>query len=77
MKTKDLKLQVLLLGMSTYEHVLAHEKIIELFSEAKSYVNFYNEKISNTTMSVFYRNKGLCFPHSDLKHDYFQIVTIR
>ena len=71
-ENKDLKLQVLLLGMSTYEHVLAHEKIIELFSEAKSYVNFYNEKISNTTMSVFYRNKGLCFPHSDLKHDYFQ-----
>lgn len=71
-KDNDLKLQVLLLGMSTYEHVLAHEKIFELFSEAKLIVDTCNEKISDTTMSVFYRNKGLCFPHSELKHDYFQ-----
>ena len=68
----DIKLQILLLGMSTYEHVLAHKKIYELFCEAKSIVNTYNEIISNTTMSLFYRNKGLCFPHSELKYDYFQ-----
>lgn len=68
----DIKLQVLLLGMSTYEHVLAHEKIYKLFCEAKSIVNTNSEMISNTTMSLFYRNKGLCFPHSELKYDYFQ-----
>lgn len=68
----DIKLQILLLGMSTYEHVLAHEKIYKLFCEAKSIVNTYSEIISSTTMTLFYRNKGLCFPHSELKYDYFQ-----
>lgn len=68
----DIKLQVLLLGMSTYEHVLAHKKIFKLFSEAESIVDAYREKVSDTTMSIFYRNKGLCFPHSELKNDYFQ-----
>lgn len=69
---KDLELKVLLLGMSVYEHVLAHNKILELFSEAKSIVDTYGEMITDTTMSVFYRNKGLCFPHSELRYDYFQ-----
>ncbi len=69
---KDLELQVLLLGMSTYEHVLAHNKIFELFSEAKSIVDTCSEMLTDTTMSVFYRNKGLCFSHSELKHDYLQ-----
>lgn len=71
-RDKDQKLQVLLLGMSTYEHVLAHKKILELFSEAKFIVDTYNDILSDTTMSMFYRNKGLCFPHSELRHDYFQ-----
>lgn len=68
----DLKLQILLLGMSTYEHVLAHNKIFDLYSEAKSIVDTYSEMLTDTTMSVFYRNKGLCFPHSVLRHDYIQ-----
>lgn len=68
----DLKLQAILLGMSTYEHVLAHKKIYELFLEAKSVVDSYKNQISDSTMSVFYRNKGLCFSHSALKYDYFQ-----
>lgn len=69
---KDLKLQVLLLGMSAYEHLLAHEKIFQLYSEAESIVATCSEMLSNTTLSLFYRNKGLCFPHSELRHDYFQ-----
>lgn len=69
---KDLEIQVLLLGMSTYEHVLAHKKIFELFLKAKSIVDTNSEKISNITLSMFYRNKGLCYPHSELRHDYFQ-----
>lgn len=70
----DLKLQVLLLGMSTYEHLLAHEKILQLYSEAESIVDTYSESISDATLSVFHRNKGLCFSHSELRDDYFQAV---
>ncbi len=69
---KDIRLQVLLLGMSTYEHVLAHDKIFDLFSEAQSIIDTYSDILSDVTMSMFYRNKGLCFPHSELRHDYFQ-----
>lgn len=72
----DLKLQILLLGMSTYEHILNHEKILELFSEAQFIVqrNAGGDEISNYTMALFYRNQGLCFPHSKLKAKYFQAL---
>lgn len=69
---KDVKLQILLLGMSAYEHLLAHKKIKELYFEAEAVINRENEVLSATTMSLFYRNKGLCFPHSELKAEYFQ-----
>ena len=67
----DLKLQILLLGMSAYEHLLEHDKIRELFVEAEKIIDQDDKSISNTTKAIFYRNKGLCFPHSDLKTDYF------
>ena len=69
---KDLYLQVLLLGMSAYEHVLEHDKILSLFKESEKLVNESATSFSNVTMCIFYRNKGLCFAHSSLKNDYFK-----
>lgn len=71
-KNPDLKLQILLLGMSAYEHLLAHDKIETLYVEATELVQQELEVISPAAMALFYRNKGLCFPHSELKADYFQ-----
>lgn len=71
-ESSDLKLQILLLGMSAYEHLLVHEKIETLYSEAAELVHQKSEAISPAAMALFYRNKGLCFPHSELKADYFQ-----
>lgn len=70
--SKDLKLQILLLGMSAYEHLLSHDRIKELYMEADDLVQNGTENIASATMAVFHRNKGLCFPHSDLKSDYFR-----
>lgn len=70
----DLKLQILLLGMSVYEHVLKHDKIIELYDIANEIVTYHRSSISRKTLVVFYRNKGLCFPHKDLKDDYYRAV---
>lgn len=68
----DVKLQILLLGMSVYEHLLAHRTIEALYCEAASIVQRGPNVISPSVMALFYRNKGLCFPHSDLKDDYFR-----
>lgn len=68
----NLRLQILLLGMSAYEHLLAHDKIKELYIEAEAIVHQETEDISADTKALFYRNKGLCFPHSELKAEYFQ-----
>ena len=73
-KNYDLRLQVLLLGMSVYEHVLKHNKIMELYIAANEIVMYYKPAISRKTLVVFYRNKGLCFPHKDLKDDYYNAV---
>lgn len=66
------KLQILLLGMSTYEHLLNHDKIKALYFEAAEFVEQESETILPASMALFHRNKGLCFPHSELKYDYFQ-----
>lgn len=66
------RLQILLLGMSAYEHLLAHRKIKKLYYEAAEIVHQEPDAISPAAMALFYRNKGLCFSHSDLKCDYFQ-----
>lgn len=68
---QDLTLQIRLLGMSAYEHILAHDRILELYHEAEALVSSENNSFSDVTLSIFYRNKGLCFPHSELKTDYF------
>ena len=68
----NLKLQILLLGMSAYEHLLKHEKIKLLYYEAEEIVRQNSESISPEVMALFYRNKGLCFPHTVLKNDYFR-----
>lgn len=70
--SKDLKLQILLLGMSAYEHLLSHDRIKKLYMEAETLVQQGKENITSATMAVFHRNKGLCFPHSELKSDYFR-----
>lgn len=68
----NVKLQILLLGMSVYEHLLAHKRIEVLYCEAADIVKRELNVISPSVMALFYRNKGLCFPHSDLKDDYFR-----
>lgn len=68
----NLKIQILLLGMSAYEHILNHDKIKELYFEAEDIVQRKAQSLSPASMTLFYRNKGLCFPHSELKPDYFQ-----
>lgn len=71
-ENQNLKLQILLLGMSAYEHLLAHDKIRALYFEAEKLVQQEPKAISPAAMALFYRNKGLCFPHSELKSDYFR-----
>lgn len=71
---KDQKLQVLLLGMSVYEHLLDHAKIEQLYSQAEEIVSISKLEISKKTMAVFHRNKGLCFSHKALKEDYFKAL---
>lgn len=73
-KNTDIKVQILLLGMATYEHILNHEKILELYYEAERVVLEKYDQLSCATLAIFYRNKGLCFPHSDLQKDYFSAI---
>lgn len=70
----DQELQVLLLGMSVYEHVLDHDEINRLYSKANKIVSIHKLEISKTTLAVFYRNKGLRFSHKILKSDYFKAL---
>lgn len=71
----DIYLQALILGMSAYEHTLNHVKINNLFSKAICIVSENEGNISPSTLSIFYRNKGLCFPHSELMVDYFKALS--
>ncbi len=68
-ETVETKLQVLLLGMSVYEHLLNFEKIRTLFDEAEEIAQSDSE-ISSYTLSRYYRNKGLVFSHRDIISDY-------
>lgn len=70
----DQELQVVLLGMSVYEHVLDHDKINHLYSQANRIVSTKKLEISKKTLAVFYRNKGLRFSHKILKKDYFKAL---
>lgn len=72
----DSKVQILLLGMATYEHILNHKKILELYHEAEKIILDNYDQLSYTTLALFYRNKGLCFPHSDLQTDYFKAIKM-
>ena len=71
---KDQELQILLLGMSVYEHVLDHDKIKKLYAHAEELVSTNYLEISKRTLAIFYRNKGLCFSHITLKNDYFKAL---
>lgn len=66
---KDTKLQVLILGMSIYEHLLDFNNINNLYNEADELLQSSNN-ISLMTLAKFYRNKGLVFSHRVLIDDY-------
>lgn len=70
----DVNLQVdsLLLGMSTYEHLLKYDEIKKLYIRAKSIIE--NNTIDDYTLSKFYRNKGLYFSHRELLDDYQKAI---
>lgn len=65
----NLHLQIYLLGMSVYEHLLDFDKINALYSEAFKLVNL-NSSIQPNILATFYRNKGLYFSHRNLIDDY-------
>lgn len=67
-----LKLSIYLLGMSVYEHVLLHDKINTLFCCAKALVQEHSDTIDHDILAIYYRNMGLCYPHSELKSEYFK-----
>lgn len=72
----DSKVQILLLGMATYEHILNHKKILELYYETEKIILDNYDQLSYTALALFYRNKGLCFPHSDLEADYLKSIKM-
>lgn len=67
-----LKLSIYLLGMSVYEHVLFHDEINTLFCCAKTLVKEHSDRIDHDVLAIYYRNMGLCYPHSELKSKYFK-----
>ena len=67
-----LKLSIYLLGMSVYEHVLLHDEINNLFYCAKTLVKEHSDRIDHDVLAIYYRNMGLCYPHSELKSEYFK-----
>lgn len=66
---KEMSLQILLLGMSIYEHLLDFKKINTLYDKADKILQFDND-ITSSTLAKFYRNKGLIFSHRALINDY-------
>lgn len=65
----DKKIQILLLGMSLYEHLLDFTTIDALYNSADLTLKSAND-ISYFTLSKFYRNKGLILSHRLLTNDY-------
>lgn len=66
---KDILLQVYLLGMSLYEHILDFDKIGTLYKSANTLLTA-TETVSAMTLAKFYRNKGLIYSHRELIDDY-------
>ena len=62
-------INILLLGMSVYEHLLRFDKIHELFQRAEEIVS-NNNYLNPDTVARFYRNKGLFVSHKCLIRDY-------
>lgn len=58
--------------MSVYEHVLLHDEINNLFCCAKALVKEHSNAIDHDVLAIYYRNMGLCYPHSELKSEYFK-----
>lgn len=73
-KNNTLKLSICLLGMSVYEHVLLHKEINALFGYAKTLVQKHSDTIDHDVLAIYYRNMGLCYPHSELKSEYFKAL---
>lgn len=73
-QNKDLELQIYLLGMSVYEHVMDYNKIHILSDKSKALIEsgFISDNIS---LALYYRNKGLYMPHSQLENDYKKAVS--
>lgn len=73
-KNNTLKLSIYLLGMSVYEHVLLHKEINALYCCAKALVQEHSDVIDHDILAIYYRNMGLCYPHSELKSKYFEAI---
>lgn len=73
-ENSTLKLRVYLLGMSVYEHVLLHDKIFDLFNYAKELVEEHPDTIDHDVLAIYYRNLGLCYPHSELLTEYYKSI---
>lgn len=68
-QNKNVKLQIYLLGMSVYEHMMDYDKIYSLSEQATALIE--NDIISDyISLTIYYRNKGLYNPHSQLIDDY-------
>ncbi len=65
----DILLQIYLLGMSIYEHLLDYNMINSLYQKANNIVEKSN-CLSPLSLAKFYRNKGLVFSHKVLVNDY-------
>lgn len=68
-ENNDKKIQILLLGMSLYEHLLDFDTINSLYNSANLILESAND-ISFFTLSNYYRNKGLILSHRLLTNDY-------
>lgn len=66
---KNLELQIYLLGMSVYEHKMNYNKIHNLSKKATMLIED-NSISDNISLTLYYRNKGLYNPHSQLIRDY-------
>ena len=73
LEDSNIQLQIYLLGMSVYEHLLDFDEIQRLYNKADILVS-QNKDITYEMLSVFYRNKGLYFSHRELTDDYISAI---
>ncbi len=64
-------LQVYLLKMSAYEHILEFSTIRDIYTYALDIINS-NSDLDDKLLSTFYRNKGLIEYHANIKSDYLK-----